>query len=82
MLDFYGAFFFALVEGCVLILTRIVTIDNIFKLLLISINIGGTLVALILTVFNAEFFEQTSHWIEYTVQLFLTLTDFIFIFGQ
>ncbi|CAD8085260.1 unnamed protein product [Paramecium primaurelia] len=81
MLDFYGSFFFALSEGCVLILTGIVTIDSI-KIYLIIVNIGGTLVALILFTFDPEFFEVTSHWIEYSVQLLLTLTDFLFIFQQ
>ncbi|CAD8094181.1 unnamed protein product [Paramecium sonneborni] len=81
MLDFYGSFFFALSEGCVLILTGIVTIDSI-KIYLIILNVGGTLVALILFTFDPEFFEVTSHWIEYSVQLLLTLTDFLFIFQQ
>ncbi|CAK88371.1 unnamed protein product (macronuclear) [Paramecium tetraurelia] len=80
-LDFWGAFFFALSEGCVLILTGIVTLDS-YKIYLIIINIGGTLVALILFLFNPELFEPTSHWIEYSVQLLLTLTDFLFIFQQ
>ena len=66
MLDFYGSFFFALSEGCVLILTGIVTLDSI-KIYLIILNIGGTLVALILFTFDPEFFEVTSHWIEYSV---------------
>ncbi|CAD8047737.1 unnamed protein product [Paramecium primaurelia] len=80
-LDFWGAFLFALSEGCVLILTGIVTLDS-YKIYLIIINIGGTLIALILFLFNPEFFEPASHWIEYSVQLLLTLTDFLFIFQQ
>jgi hypothetical protein len=47
---------------------------------LIITNIGGTLTALILFNFNPEYFETISHWIEYSTQLLLTLTDFLFIF--
>ena len=70
---------FALIEGLVLLLTGAIT--NIFGLTLVIVNAGGTLTALILFLLNAEFFEVTSHWIEYSTQLFITITDFIFIFG-
>ena len=43
---------------------------------------GGTLIALILFLFNGEFWETPAHWIEYAVQLLVTLTGFAFIFGN
>ncbi len=49
---------------------------------IILVNVGGTVVALILFLFNAEFWETPAHWIEYSVQMFVTLTSFAFIFGN
>jgi len=49
---------------------------------MIIVNVGGTLIALILFLFNAEFFETTAHWIEYSVQFCVTFTSFAFIFGN
>ncbi len=49
---------------------------------MILVNVGGTLIALILFLFNAEFWESTSHWIEYSVQFCVTFTSFAFIFGN
>ena len=46
------------------------------------INVGGTLIALILFLFKAEFWEAPAHWIEYAVQCCVTITSFIFIFGN
>jgi hypothetical protein len=49
---------------------------------MIIVNVGGTLIALILFLFNAEFFETTAHWIEYSIQFCVTFTSFAFIFGN
>ena len=51
-------------------------------MIIIIFNIGGTLVALILFLFNAEFWEIPAHWIEYSIQLVVTFTSFAFIFGN
>lgn len=66
MLDFWGAFVFALCEGLVLLMTGIVQLKD-FKIYLIIVNIGGTLIALILFTFDPDFFEVISHWIEYSI---------------
>ena len=49
---------------------------------ILIVNVGGTLVALILFLFDGEIWETPAHWIEYSIQLFVTLTSFVFIFGN
>ena len=49
---------------------------------MIIVNVGGTLIALILFLFNADFWETTAHWIEYSIQFCVTFTSFAFIFGN
>lgn len=80
MLDFYQSFIFAFIEACILFVTGAITTKS-FKTLLVLLNVGGTLVALILFTFDPEFFESLSHWIEYSTQVLLTLTDFLFLFA-
>ena len=79
-LDFGQCFLFALMESIVLIFCGYVTGALSYGIILV--NVGGTVVALILFLFNAEFWETTAHWIEYSVQMFVTLTSFAFIFGN
>jgi hypothetical protein len=45
------------------------------------INVGGTLAALILFLFNADFWEVTAHWIEFAVQASVTATNVFFVLG-
>ncbi len=40
------------------------------------------MIALILFLFDGKFWETTAHWIEYAVQLIVTLTGFAFVFGN
>jgi len=71
---------FNLVEAIVLIQGKF--ISTFVSYAVIIINVGGSYIALILFLFNAEFWEAPSHWIEYAVQCFVTATSFAFIFGN
>lgn len=51
-------------------------------ILIIIVNVGGTFLAFLLFLLNAQFWEVPAHWIEYGVQLFVTATSFAFIFGN
>ena len=79
-LDFGQSFAFALIEAIYLI--KCGYVQGVLSFAIIIVNVGGTLIALILFLFAAEFFEPTSHWIEYSVQFCVTFTSFAFIFGN
>lgn len=80
-LDFIGSFIFALVEGISLIMSNIVAVGEL-RFYLLVLNIGMTLTGSILFILSPEYWEITSHWIEFSAQVFLTLTDLIFISVQ
>lgn len=80
-LDFIGSFIFALVEGISLIMSNIVVVGEL-RFYLLVLNIGMTLTGSILFILSPEYWEITSHWIEFSAQVFLTLTDLIFISVQ
>ncbi|TNV80101.1 hypothetical protein FGO68_gene10615 [Halteria grandinella] len=91
VLDFGQSFAFAFVEAIVLIKCGVITFQtggafttlrSIFSYAMLMINVGGTLVAFILFLFKAEFWEVPAHWIEYSVQCCVILTSFVFIFGS
>jgi len=81
MLDFWGSFGFALIEASILVIADMVEIGSM-RYFIIAINIGTTLIAAVLYSFNPEFWEITCHWIEYSAQIFITLSDLFFIFHQ
>jgi hypothetical protein len=81
LLDFWGSFGFALIESAILVLADMVIIGS-YRYFIITFNIGATLIAAILFSFNPEFWEVPCHWIEYSAQIFITLSDVLFIFHQ
>lgn len=81
MLDFWGSFGFALIEAAILVTADMVEIGSI-RYFIVAINIGTTLIAAVLFSFNPEFWEITCHWIEFSAQIFITLSDILFIFHQ
>lgn len=52
-----------------------------FTFIIMAINVGGTLTALILFLFNAKFWEVPAHWIEYVVQASVSATNVFFVIG-
>lgn len=80
-LDFIGSFIFALVEGISLLMSNIVVVGEL-RFYLLVLNIGMTLTGSILFILSPAYWEITSHWIEFSAQVFLTLTDLIFISVQ
>jgi len=78
-LDFGQTFYFALLEAIFLIQTGAVSLS--WSSVIVVINVGGTLAALILFLFNAEFWEAPAHWIEYAVQASVTATNVFFVLG-
>ncbi len=81
MLDFWGSFGFALIEAAILVIADMVTIGSM-RYFIVAVNIGTTLIAAILFSFNPEFWEVPCHWIEFSAQIFITLSDILFIFHQ
>lgn len=81
MLDFWGSFGFALIEAAILVTADMVEIGS-FRYFIVAINIGTTLIAAVLFSFNPEFWEIPCHWIEFSAQIFITLSDILFIFHQ
>jgi hypothetical protein len=81
MVEFWGAFIFAVLEAFILVSIEVLDPGkNMLPALLIGINIIGTLVAALLFSFSPELYEVPSHFIEYGVQITITATDFLFIF--
>jgi len=81
MLDFWGSFGFALIEAAILVTAAMVEIGSL-RHFIVSVNIGTTLIAAVLFSFNPEFWEINCHWIEFSAQIFITLSDILFIFHQ
>lgn len=81
VLDFVGSFAFAVVESNALILAGIVTITEP-RFILLSLNCGLTFIAAALFLILPSHWEVTSHWIEFSAQVFLTSIDLIFIWVQ
>lgn len=81
MLDFWGSFGFTLIEASILVIADMVEIGSV-RYFIVAINIGTTLIAAVLFSFNPAFWEITCHWIEFSAQIFITLSDVLFIFHQ
>jgi hypothetical protein len=77
-LDFWGSFFFALVEALALIFASMMNIGD-WRFFIALFNVGSTLVALVLFSFSPEYWEVPAHWCEYAAQVCLTLADFFFV---
>jgi hypothetical protein len=80
-IDFWGSFFFTLVEACILVNANILSIGSL-RFLIVAFNIGMTLIAAVLYSLNPEFWEVPCHWIEFVAQICIALSDLIFIFHQ
>ena len=80
-LDFIGSFVFALIESLTLIYAEVIVFGEP-RFFLVLINVGLTLVAAILFLIKSDYWEVTSHWIEFSAQVFLTSIDLIFIYHQ
>lgn len=81
VLDFVGSFLFAVVESNALILAGIVTVAEP-RFFLLCLNCGLTFIAAVLFLLLPAYWEVTSHWIEFSAQVFLTSIDLIFIWVQ
>lgn len=81
VLDFVGSFAFAVVESASLILAGIVSVTEP-RFILLGFNCGLTFIAATLFLLLPSYWEVTSHWIEFSAQVFLTSIDLIFIWIQ
>lgn len=79
MADFWGLFGFTLLEALLLIVTEIVSVDNIFQTGLIFFNIVITFVAAFLFTLDPKFYEVPSHYIAYSIQVLITGVNVIFL---
>lgn len=80
-LDFIGSFIFAVVE-CISLISAEIIVFGEPRFFMVFINVGLTLIAAILFLIKAEYWEVTSHWIEFSAQVFLTSIDLVFISNQ
>jgi hypothetical protein len=83
MAEFWSQFIFAILEAFILVAANILDVGTIGKfsqLMLVALNIVLTLVGALLYTFSPLLFERPAHYIEYVVQITLTLANFIFIF--
>jgi len=83
MLAFWAVFILTVLESLILIITGNVTQDdwiNILQTVILLFNVVSTLsAAIIFSMFPAEY-EVPAHYMEYSIQIFITLVDFLFIF--
>lgn len=80
-LDFLGSLVFAIVEAMALIYAEIIVFGEP-RFFLVFFNVGLTFVAAALFLIKADYWEITSHWIEFSAQVFLTSIDLVFITAQ
>jgi hypothetical protein len=81
LLDLWGSFAFAVIETTLLMVASMLQFGN-FRFFIALINIGLTLIAAILYSFNPDYWETSAHWVEYIAQVFLSISDFLFITYQ
>jgi len=82
LLEFWAVFIFTLIEAFVLLFTGQLSMTNKFQTGLLLFNIVVTFVAVMMFSIYPDFYEVTSHYIEYSVQILITLVDFVFIIGN
>ncbi len=80
-LDFWGSFIFACVEVSILSLASMLEFGSL-RFFIGLIGIGTTLITAILFSFNQEFWGLPCHWLEFSAQIFLTISDLFFILNQ
>jgi len=84
LLEFWAVFSFTLLQSFILIATGVVTWTdaiNRVQFILLIINIISTLIAAILVSLSLEMYEVPAHYLEYSIQILISLIDFIFIFN-
>lgn len=83
--EFWGAFAFTLIEAFILVSADVLKVESIWQklqLLLVGVNIVGSMVAALLFSFAPYLFERDAHFIEYSIQVTITAANFIFIFNS
>lgn len=80
-MDFWGSFVFSCVEVYILNLANMLEFGSI-RFFIGLIGIGSTLITAILFSLNPFFWDLPCHWLEFSAQFFLTLSDFFFILNQ
>lgn len=81
MVNFSGSFSFAIIQTFIFNISKIIEVGDTLYIL-ISLNIGTTLLPIILFSFNSEFWILVCHRIEFCALIFLTLSNLLFIFHK
>jgi len=82
LLEFWAVFCFTLLESLILIATGNVTTEdwaNTLQAGILLFNVVATLTAAIVFSMFPELYEVPAHYMEYSIQILITITDFIFI---
>lgn len=79
MAQFWGVFAFTMLEALVLIATDVISWTNRIMSAIILFNVMASFATAFLFSFHPETFEVVSHYIEYTVQILITLVNVVFI---
>jgi len=79
LVAFWGVFSFTLIEAFLLVSAGIVSIRNIFQSTIVLGNVISSLLTAILFSMYPTFYEVPAHYIEYSIQIFVTGVNIIFV---
>jgi len=82
ILEFWAVFCFTILESFILISTNSITLDdnfNILQMVLVLFNVISTLCAAIVFSMFPTTYEVPAHYMEYCLQILITMIDFMFV---